>query len=388
MTLPVSGAISFNAINVELGVAGTTTANINQATYRTLAGVPGSGTTISLSNFYGKSNRATASITYAASAADVSQNLSALSGYSAGTTDITVTINAGVYLYATTTGGYGLNLSGATAGDTVTIINNGFIMGMGGGGGGANTTQGNQALINATAGGPALNINIGVNPTINNQSGYIGGGGGGGGGYVYTLTPFQSYGGGGGAGGGNGGRSGGVSGGTYRSGGIGLGGGPGSSGSNSPNDNANGAQGGGGGGRIIPGSDTNTSGTTTSGKLGIGGAATGTGGTAGGTGNLIIFGANASFSWTQIGGGGNNNASTSAAGFVQKSTGGTSYYHASGSGGGYGATGSNFNNAGNTYVGSTKGVGAGGGKGVNLNGRTITWTGGAASTSRVYGAIS
>lgn len=54
MTLPVSGALSFNAINVELGVAGTTTANINQASYRTLAGVP-SGT-ISLSNFYGKSN--------------------------------------------------------------------------------------------------------------------------------------------------------------------------------------------------------------------------------------------------------------------------------------------------------------------------------------------
>jgi hypothetical protein len=54
MTLPVSGAISFNAINVELGQPGTTTANINQATYRALAGVP-SGT-ISLSNFYGKSN--------------------------------------------------------------------------------------------------------------------------------------------------------------------------------------------------------------------------------------------------------------------------------------------------------------------------------------------
>lgn len=54
MTLPVSGAISFNAINVELGVAGTTTANINQASYRNLAGVPSGA--ISLSNFYGKSN--------------------------------------------------------------------------------------------------------------------------------------------------------------------------------------------------------------------------------------------------------------------------------------------------------------------------------------------
>lgn len=54
MTLPASGAISFNNINVELGQPGTTTANINQSSYRTLAGVP-SGT-ISLSNFYGKSN--------------------------------------------------------------------------------------------------------------------------------------------------------------------------------------------------------------------------------------------------------------------------------------------------------------------------------------------
>jgi len=57
MPLPASGAISFNAINVELGVAGTTQANINQATYRTLAGIP-SGT-ISLADFYGKSNTLT-----------------------------------------------------------------------------------------------------------------------------------------------------------------------------------------------------------------------------------------------------------------------------------------------------------------------------------------
>lgn len=54
MTLPVSGAISFNAINVELGVAGTTTASLNQASYRALAGVPSGA--ISMSNFYGKSN--------------------------------------------------------------------------------------------------------------------------------------------------------------------------------------------------------------------------------------------------------------------------------------------------------------------------------------------
>ena len=57
MTLPASGAISFNNINVELGASGTTQADINQSSYRTLAGVP-SGT-ISMSNFYGKSNSLT-----------------------------------------------------------------------------------------------------------------------------------------------------------------------------------------------------------------------------------------------------------------------------------------------------------------------------------------
>lgn len=54
MTLPSSGPISFNAINVELGQAGTTTASLGQASYRALAGVASGA--ISLSNFYGKSS--------------------------------------------------------------------------------------------------------------------------------------------------------------------------------------------------------------------------------------------------------------------------------------------------------------------------------------------
>jgi archaellin len=39
-------------------------------------------------------------------------------------------------------------------------------------------------------------------------------------------------------------------------------------------------------------------------------------------------------------------------------------------------------------VGGSVGSGGSGGKGVNLNGTTVTWTGGSSSTSRVYGAIS
>ncbi len=54
MTLPASGEISFNMINVELGKAGNASLTINDSNARTLAGKP-SGT-ISLDDFHGKSN--------------------------------------------------------------------------------------------------------------------------------------------------------------------------------------------------------------------------------------------------------------------------------------------------------------------------------------------
>jgi hypothetical protein len=54
MTLPSSGQISMNDVNVELDRSGTTTISLNDADVRALAGVP-SGQ-ISLSNLYGKSN--------------------------------------------------------------------------------------------------------------------------------------------------------------------------------------------------------------------------------------------------------------------------------------------------------------------------------------------
>lgn len=54
MTLPSSGAISMNDVNVELNRSGTTTISLNDADVRALAGVA-SGQ-ISMSNLYGKSN--------------------------------------------------------------------------------------------------------------------------------------------------------------------------------------------------------------------------------------------------------------------------------------------------------------------------------------------
>ena len=54
MTLP-AGTISLSQVNTELGRSATATIDMNDAAVRTLAGVGGSGTTISMSNLQGKS---------------------------------------------------------------------------------------------------------------------------------------------------------------------------------------------------------------------------------------------------------------------------------------------------------------------------------------------
>jgi hypothetical protein len=338
MTLPASGAISFNAINVELGVAGTTTANINQATYRTLAGVP-SGT-IALSNFYGKSNRAAVSFTYSSNTTNASLNITSLSGYAAGTSDVTITINSGVYVYSTSTGTPGLTLSGGSSGDTVTVVNNGFILGKGGNGHGQ--TAGNAAQA-GLVGGTALQL--GFNTTVNNTNGsaYVAGGGGSGAQLGGT--------GGGGAGGGNGG---------FFNGKYGLfstgaaGGGPGATGANGAGiPFGKGAiNQGGGGGRILPGSG------------GAGGAAGGNNGSGGGSG-----------------GGGASNGGAGGAGGSGTSGGNSGVNAAGGGGGGWGASGGSCPGS-----GSGGASGGSGGKAVNLNGYSITWTSG--NTTRVYGSVS
>jgi hypothetical protein len=337
MTLNSSGPISLGgatagqSVNLELGFSATATIAMNTTAVRTLAGFPTAGSQYSLSNFYGKSNTVTISYTFTTSTQNAALAMSAISGYVAGASIITITVNAGIYLWASTTGNYGLNLTGGATGDTVTLVNNGYIMGCGG--------AGPTGFATANVGGPALNVGIAVNITVDNTNGsaYIGGGGGsGGGGY-----PQTNAGGGGGAGGGAGGATCGTSGGSGGS--IGGSGGNGSStycgccGTT--------RYGAGGGGRIFPG---------TGGGNHLGGSAGGGGGSNTGTGGT---------------GGSSNNAGGNGSG---------SGY--GGGGGGWGATGGlgagnpGFNN------------GAAGGKAVNLNGKTITWTSG--NTTRVYGAVS
>jgi hypothetical protein len=178
MTLPVSGAISFNDINVELGVAGATQASLGQASYRTLAGVPSGA--ISMSDFYGKANEFSFSI--ASDTANVDLRAAALAAGWNETIKVKCTINSGVIVYSTSTGSYAMTISGSFPGG-VELVNSGTILGRGGNGGnGGQGSSGNAGNNGAsgTAAGPALFVSTAV--SINNVNRIAGGGGGGGGG--------------------------------------------------------------------------------------------------------------------------------------------------------------------------------------------------------------
>ena len=112
---------------------------------------------------------------------------------------VTVTINAGVVVYSTTTAGYALTISGSFPGG-VSLVNNGVILGAGGGGGSAGSGTGAGSA--GQAGGPAMVVSTAVSITNNNRIAGGGGGGGGGGGYEDTSAkPPVSYSGGAGGGG-------------------------------------------------------------------------------------------------------------------------------------------------------------------------------------------
>lgn len=344
MTMNSSGPISLagttagQSIEIENGGNGTTQISLNDAAVRTLAGVP-SGAITMPTNFYGKSNRVALTYTYSANASNQSLNVTSIAGYTAGKSDITITVNSGIYIWSSSTGTPALTLTGGSTGDTITLVNNGYIMGMGGNGG--NWATGTGA---GYPGGTALSL--GFNTTINNTnaSAYIGGGGGGGGNYDNGPS------GGGGAGGGSGGPSGAIS-------AVAAGGTIGNSG-------VNGDAGysfccgtyyyygnGGGGGRIFPG-------TGGAGGLAVTGLnnQNGKGGGSGGGGGTAY-----NFGYSNGGAGGSSNAA-----------GGNG---AGGGGGGWGASGGSS---------PSRGGGAGG-KAVALNGKTVTWTSG--NTTRVYGSV-
>ncbi len=201
MTLPASGAISFNAINVELGVAGTTQASLGQTSYRNLAGVA-SGQ-ISMSNFYGKANQFAFTISSNQTNANL-RTLAVNAGWNQ-SSKVVATINSGVYISANSTGTPALTVNGSFPGG-VELVNNGFIVGMGGAGGSGPTSGPGLQVGAGTAGaGGGLALSVSSAISVTNNGTVAGGGGGGGGGrssaYTGEYSVQTNYGGGGGGGG-------------------------------------------------------------------------------------------------------------------------------------------------------------------------------------------
>jgi hypothetical protein len=384
MTLVSSGQISAGvsspanqSINTELGKAYNAQLSLNDTDARALAGITGSGTQISYSSFYGKSSRNSYYITFTTSHSDATISVADTTSGSfvAGSTDVYITVNSGVYLWASTISNAGLTINSTTTatGDTMKLINNGYIIGKGGGG--AN----NQNQLDAENGGPAIQISSlnGISTiTIDNtnSSAYIGGGGGGGGGWFgdasyycwcwgNTVTDQSWAGGGGGAGGGLGGDRG-----FYvlnfsttaninavggAGGGITTVGSNGGTASYSPVT----FYGGGGGGRILPGT----------------GGTKGAGGGAGGGGS---YGYNSNDGYFD----------PSGSGGAGSATGGTGSSAGAGGGGGWGAAGGAKVSP-DPYFGYYLVYPPGaGGKAINLNGKSVAWVSG--NTTRVYGGVS
>lgn len=379
MPLNPSGQISLagstvgQSIALELGRTATTTTSLGETAVRNLCGVPSGA--ISLSNAYGKSvGPAVLNVTYTTNQADLLLNVSTISGYSAGNSQITINVSSGVYIYATSISATAFTISGANTGDTITLVNDGFILGKGGNGGSPPHVGGTGAGQN---GGKAMEISYPMTINALNFSALIGGGGGGGASTVTTPTGtvFALGGGGGGCGGGNGGNGYGAprpsnpvptQAGISGSGGAGASvGGTGSAGTPSGVAGSGGGPGGGGGGAV--GTTPSKGGSRYQGAGGGGGTfrfQPGGGRPPGGVGPALNGGA-----------GGDSNFPTP--GVAGQANPGSSY-GAGGGGGGWGASGGPGS--------SNSGTAGTGGQAIKTNGASVTFVSG--YSGRIYGAVS
>jgi hypothetical protein len=210
MTLPV-GQISLSQVNTELGISPSSTLiTMNDAAVRTLAGVGGSGTVISMSNLQGKSSFF--GLTISSNTYNYNLATAATGAGWPGSLPIQLTINPGVVVGSTSTGTFALQIPSAlNPAPSVTVINNGTVIGMGGGGGqGARNQSPATPSTGGSPGGTALFVGRPV--VITNNGTLAGGGGGGGGGGArpagFPATPSRRGGGGGGGAGFNGGAGG------------------------------------------------------------------------------------------------------------------------------------------------------------------------------------
>jgi hypothetical protein len=186
MTLPV-GEISLSQVNTELGISPSSTLiTMNDAAVRTLAGVGGSGTVISMQNLQGKSS--VFALTISSNTYNYNLATAAPGAGWPGSSAIQLTINPGVVVGSTSTGTFALQIPSAlNPAPSVTVINNGTVIGMGGDGGrGARGEPPASPSTGGSPGGAALFVGRPV--VITNNGTLAGGGGGGGGGGARTST--------------------------------------------------------------------------------------------------------------------------------------------------------------------------------------------------------
>ena len=177
MPLQTSGQISLADIATEFG--GTTPHSMSEY-YSAATGIPASGT-LEMSDFYGASAAATG-FTLTSNQQDFDARAFLIAQGWNGSDAVTLTIDTGVYVYASSTAAFAFDMGGLYP-NGFTLVNKGYIMGRGGNA--ATTASGWSTLFqaqgnytNGYAGGPAVNLTAPM--TLDNSAGYIGAGGGGG----------------------------------------------------------------------------------------------------------------------------------------------------------------------------------------------------------------
>lgn len=182
MAIQGSGAISFSDIQTEFGGTNPISmseyyaggANVPSGT----GSVPSSGA-ISLTIFYGTSNRVSITLTVGGNINGYNIFNNRGGTYVAGISDVTLVNNGNLY----STSGVALDTgSGWTAGDTITIDNNALIVGHGGDGGAGGNINSTNAFAATAGGAGSTAFNLQYSITLNNTGGTISGGSGGGGG--------------------------------------------------------------------------------------------------------------------------------------------------------------------------------------------------------------
>ena len=180
MTLPASGQITLNQVNVELGNSGTAQIDMNSAAVRGLFDIA-SGE-IEMSDGYGKADNFT--LTISSNTTKFAVNATATAAGWDGSTELVVKINTGVYVYS--------DLANASSSYCIladvacTINNSGNILGKGGNSSGSQT--GGNA-IRVTSSGVTILNNSGAYIAAGGAGGYGGGGAGGG----VGTSQNQSY---------------------------------------------------------------------------------------------------------------------------------------------------------------------------------------------------